>query len=152
MVELPIRSLYGSSRYGVRITPLGEFGLGLKCTIEFFDRRHKVKEIKSSNMLELVSIIRDFWEENANMPVFDNRLACWMAEYFNGIGVERVTKLSILEMMEKALAYLIEERETDISDVKTVEKKEQQVIITEEVEEIDKKREDEVGENKKVES
>ena len=152
MVELPIRSLYGSSRYGVRITPVGEFGLGLKCTVEFFDRRHKVKEIQSSSLLELASIIRDFWQENANMPVFDNRLASWIAEYFNGIGFERVTKLSILEMMEKALTYLIEESETDISDIKTVEKKEQQVMITEEVEEIEKKREDEVGENKKVES
>ena len=123
MVELPIRSLYGSSRYGVRITPLGEFGLGLKCTIEFFDRRHKVKEIQSSNMVELVSIIRDFWEENANMPVFDNRLASWMAEYFNGIGVERVTKFSILEMMKKALTSSIEEQETDISDIKAEKKR-----------------------------
>jgi len=123
MVELPIRSLYGSSRYGVRITPLGEFGLELKCTIEFFDRRHKVKEIQSSNVLELASIIRDFWEENANMPVFDNRLASWMAEYFNCIGIERVTKISILEMMKKALMPSIEEQETDISNIKTEEKK-----------------------------
>jgi hypothetical protein len=149
MVEFPIRSLYGSSRYGVRITPLGEFGLELKCTVEFFDRRHKVKEMQCSSVLELVSIIRDFWEENANMPVFDNRLASWMAEYFNEIGVERVTKFSILEMMKTVLTPSTEKQETDISDIKTEEKKEQQVIATEEAEE---KREYKEEENKEVES
>ncbi len=152
MVELPIRSLYGSSRYGVRITPLGEFGLGLKCTVEFFDRRHKVKEMQSSSVLELASIIRDFWEENANMPVFDNRLASWMAEYFNDIGFERVTKFSLLVMMKKALTPSIEEEETDISDIKTEEKKEQQVVTKEEAEEVEEKREYEAGESKEAES
>ena len=113
MNELPIRSLYGSSRYGVKITPFGEFELELKCTVEFFDRRHKVKETKSSNVFELASLIRDFWEENTNMPVFDDRLASWIAEYFNDIGFERATKFSVSEMMKTVLTPSIEREETD---------------------------------------
>ena len=83
-----IKKLIGSIIYGVRLEILETFEKlqDIFARIELYERREKLKEVIVDNFETLIENITEFWEKEAKLSLYPQKMAAWLSDYLRELG------------------------------------------------------------------
>ncbi|MHA1301200.1 MAG: hypothetical protein ACTSO9_17400, partial [Candidatus Helarchaeota archaeon] len=108
MSELKVKKLIGSMKYGIKLEILEavETLEEIYAKVEFYHMRRMIKEGTADGFQDLVDLISQFWEEDAQMPIFPRKISACLSEYFEELNYPQFN----FELSLNAILHRQEER------------------------------------------